>query len=449
LHGVTGMLSYDTNQLTLVEIVQEVASPWVVECHENYFIAYDNAMSTPIDDETKLFSAIFKVKNVASGTIIQVSCQDVTVSDGDSDSVIGSVSCNTTVVAGNATEQPSTPDNYYRLDFQNVTGLSYDMPLNWFVEKGETVTLPSVDPTENGKLGYWSLREDGKYRRYNPGESYTVKSDTTFYFVTPTIDLTINAQTQGNVAQNFIYQITATDFSMEVCATAGTPLTVCDLPADKAYTVTEMTGYSWRYTTATAAAGGASGTTSIVVGVANASGGVVEVTFSHSDRNDKWLSGTDYKELEYVPQFEVSQEITLHEYDESGQIKHNLEVFNTGNIDIYVRVAITTHYVDGEGNILGAKGSWDSLLPTGLGDGWVKHTDGFYYYTKPIKSGRVVANTQAGTHTTGLLFASNFNFPSADAGWMYSAQSVEAHKDALRNTWGVVISPGSVNDAND
>ncbi|MBQ7302359.1 MAG: hypothetical protein IJW89_02110, partial [Clostridia bacterium] len=198
-----------------------------------------------------------------------------------------------------------------------------------------------------------------------------------------------------------------------------------------------------------AAAGGATGTTSIVVGVANASGGVVEVTFSHSDRNDKWLSGTDYKELEYVPQFEVSQEITLHEYDESGQTKHNLEVFNTGNIDIYVRVAITTHYVDGEGNILGAKGSWDSLLPTGLGDGWVKHTDGFYYYTKPIKSGRVVANTQAGTHTTGLLFASNFNFPSADAGWMYSAQSVEAHPDALRNTWGVVISPGSVNDATD
>jgi len=331
----------------------------------------------------------------------------------------------------------------YTLNFVDKTGLGYSMPEpdNMTANEGEAVELPDVPATANGKFGYWSLREDGKYKRYEPGEFYTVKSDTTFYFVTPTIDLTINAQTQGNVAQSFIYQITATDgFSMVVCVEEGDSLTIYDLPAAVDYTVTELTAHSWRYTTATAAAGGASGTTSIVVGVANASGGVVEVTFSHSDRNDKWLSGTDYKELEYVPQFEVSQEITLHEYDESGQIKHNLEVFNTGNIDIYVRVAITTHYVDGEGNILGAKGSWDSLLPTGLGDGWVKHTDGFYYYTKPIKSGRVVANTQAGTHTTGLLFASNFNFPSADAGWMYSAQSVEAHKDALRNTWMVNVS---------
>ena len=330
----------------------------------------------------------------------------------------------------------------YTLNFVDKTGLGYSMPEpdNMTANEGEAVELPDVPATANGKFGYWSLREDGKYKRYEPGEFYTVKSDTTFYFVTPTIDLTINAQTQGNVAQSFIYQITATDgFSMVVCVEEGDSLTIYDLPAAVDYTVTELTAHSWRYTTATAAAGGASGTTSIVVGVANASGGVVEVTFSHSDRNDKWLSGTDYKELEYVPQFEVSQEITLH-HSEINDWKYNLEVFNTGNIDIYVRVAITTHYVDGEGNILGAKGSWDSLLPTGLGDGWVKHTDGFYYYTKPIKSGRVVANTQAGTHTTGLLFASNFNFPSADAGWMYSAQSVEAHKDALRNTWMVNVS---------
>ena len=448
LHGVTGMLSYDTNQLTLVEIVQEVASPWVVECHENYFIAYDNAMSTPIDDEVKLFSAIFKVKNVASGTTIQVSCQDVTASDGDSDSVIGSVSCSTTVVAGSATEQPSTPDNCYRLDVQNVTGLSYDMPLNWFVEKGATVTLPSVDPTENGKLGYWSLREDGKYRRYNPGESYTVKSDTTFYFVTPTVDLTINAQTQGNVAQNFIYQITATDFSMEVCATAGTPLTVCDLPADKTYTVTEMTGYSWRYTTATAAAGGATGTTSIVVDVANASGGVIDVTFSHSNRNDKWLTDTKSETTQYVPYRMVK--CTITDFGENSRIngttpvKENLEVYNSssGTDYIYVRMVVTPYYVDGEGNIAN-RAPW--TLPS-VRDGWVKY-NGFYYYTKPLAPNNA-ESVAARTYTTGRLFATDLTFGENQA-WSYSAQAIEATADAAKELWGVVISPGSVNDAND
>ncbi len=335
----------------------------------------------------------------------------------------------------------------YTLNFVDNTGKSYSMPDSITAVEGSTVTLPDVSATANGKLGYWSLREDGKYRRYNPGESYTVKSDTTFYFVTPTVDLTINAQTQGNVAQNFIYQITATDFSMEVCATAGTPLTVCDLPADKAYTVTEMTGYSWRYTTATAAAGGATGTTSIVVDVANASGGVIDVTFSHSNRNDKWLTDTKSETTQYVPYRMVKCEIT--DFGEHARnngttpVRENLEVYNPlGHPDyIYVRMVITPYYVDGEGNIAN-RAPW--TLPEEINAGWVKH-NGFYYYTKPLAPNSA-ESVAARTYTTGRLFATDFTFGENQA-WSYSAQAIEATADAAKELWGVVISEGSVTAA--
>lgn len=334
---------------------------------------------------------------------------------------------------------------YYRLEFVNKTEKSsYNdkMPTTVLdvdeisynisrVPAGKKVILPNVDPTENSKLGYWSLREDGKFKRYEPGETYTVKSNTTFYFVTPTIDLTIAAETENHVAQSFIYEITATDFSMVVCVDAGESLTIDDLPAVD-YTVTELTAHSWRYTTATSQVGDTTSGKAITVGLENAVDGVVEVTFNHSDREDKWLTGADSKTFEYTPMFTVSHAITLHHQDNW----YNLEVYNNGNIDIYVRMAITTHYVDGEGNISGAKGSWDSKLKDqALGDGWVEY-GGFYYYTKPLTKWEV----------SKKLFA-NYTFPSADARWMYSAQSVEAHPDALRNTWGVVISEGSVTAA--
>lgn len=339
----------------------------------------------------------------------------------------------------------------YTLNFVDKTGLGYSMPDNMTANEGEEVELPDVTATADGKLGYWSLREDGKFKRYEPGELYTVKSNTTFYFVTPTIDLTIDAETENHVAQSFIYEITSTDaFSMVVCVDAGERLTIYDLPAVD-YTVTELTAHSWRYTTATSQVGDTTSGKAITVKLENAVDGVVTVTFNHSDREDKWLTGADSKTLEYKPMFTVSIAITDYK-DKEASIEHgsdvrNIQVYSnsSANTELYVRVAITTHYLNSEGNISGVKGSWDSELEgKELGEGWKKFGD-FYYYTKPLKPN--FATYEESEYISNWIFQESVSFPSKDAAWTVSAQSVEAHKDALRNTWGVVISEDSVTAA--
>ena len=42
IYGVSGTLSYDSNQVTLSKTTQKIASPWAVEFNGNSFVAYDN-----------------------------------------------------------------------------------------------------------------------------------------------------------------------------------------------------------------------------------------------------------------------------------------------------------------------------------------------------------------------------------------------------------------------
>ena len=124
LFGASGSLAYDGGQLTLVGVSQSIGGGWMVEFNGNNFAAYDNNLTSPINGSATLFTATFQVNNVAAGTGISVSCQNVKATDGNADANIGTVSYSATIAAplssdkalksltvGNATISPAfSPD---------------------------------------------------------------------------------------------------------------------------------------------------------------------------------------------------------------------------------------------------------------------------------------------------------------------------------------------------
>ena len=117
LYGVSGTLSYDTNQLTLSSTKQTVASPWVVEVNGNTIVAYDNDLAKPVNSTTEIFTATYKVKsNIAVGTTVKVSFNSVTATDGNADANIGTVSYSAKIA-----EPLSTANDLKSLTVSNAT----------------------------------------------------------------------------------------------------------------------------------------------------------------------------------------------------------------------------------------------------------------------------------------------------------------------------------------
>lgn len=116
IYGASGTLSYDSSQVTLEKTAQKIASPWAVEFNGNNFVAYDNNLSNPINNDTYLFTATFKVKSIPVGTELKISCTNVKISDGNTDKNLGSISFLTTIAA-----PMSTDNNLASLNVSNAT----------------------------------------------------------------------------------------------------------------------------------------------------------------------------------------------------------------------------------------------------------------------------------------------------------------------------------------
>ncbi len=116
IYGAEGMLSYDKNVLELKEMKQKVGGDWVVEFNGNNFVAYDNNLSKPISSKTAVLTVSFKVKNVAVGTNIKVSYNNLVVSDGSNEVGLGTVSYSVKTAA------PKSKDNALKsLTVSNAT----------------------------------------------------------------------------------------------------------------------------------------------------------------------------------------------------------------------------------------------------------------------------------------------------------------------------------------
>ncbi len=98
IYGGSGAVSYDSSLLTLQGYTASIGGSWAVEFNGNNFVFYDNSMANPISGST-IFTATFKVSDsVQEGTKIVVSATNVTLSDGTSDSHVGTTSYSATIL---------------------------------------------------------------------------------------------------------------------------------------------------------------------------------------------------------------------------------------------------------------------------------------------------------------------------------------------------------------
>lgn len=126
--------------------------------------------------------------------------------------------------------------------------------------------------------------------------------------------------------------------------------------------------------------------------------------------------------------------------DFNGTVKSNVNVTNTSNIDAYIRVRLVTYRVNDAGEHIGGTATIpESFIP---GEGWVKGSDGCYYYTEPVAAG--------GEPATALISSITLegSYSDADGGKQVIEVMAEAiqsvPKQAVGQAWGVSISPDSV-----
>lgn len=83
------------------------------------------------------------------------------------------------------------------------------------------------------------------------------------------------------------------------------------------------------------------------------------------------------------------------EEDLDGNVKNNVRIRCTGNVDAYIRAAVTVNWVDDSGGVSGEKPlagtdfTWDLTM-----EGWKLGADGYFYHLTPVAPG----------DSTGILF---------------------------------------------
>ena len=84
------------------------------------------------------------------------------------------------------------------------------------------------------------------------------------------------------------------------------------------------------------------------------------------------------------------------DFTKDGTEKKNVRIQNTGTTDAYIRAMIVANWctaadTNGKTKVV-ASYAVNATHFQGLpGSGWVKHTDGFYYYTQPVAPGNMTA----------------------------------------------------------
>ena len=121
----------------------------------------------------------------------------------------------------------------------------------------------------------------------------------------------------------------------------------------------------------------------------------------------------------------------------SGTEKSDIYITNSGNVNAFLRAAVVVNWVNSAGQYV--NGTLPAL-PSGLGSGWILHTDGYYYYTEAVAPGDA---------TETPLFASAIEEPNDGPEGCHLqvtilAESVQADgmtddgtKKAVKDAWGI------------
>lgn len=128
-------------------------------------------------------------------------------------------------------------------------------------------------------------------------------------------------------------------------------------------------------------------------------------------------------------------------FDKTTGVKTDVNVKNTSDIDIYIRIKLVTYRTNDAGQHIGGTAELPAFT---LGENWVEK-DGYYYYTLPVAPGKTPAANLADKMT---LTAS---YDDADGGKQaldVMAEAIQsAPEEAVADAWGVKIAQGSVTKA--
>ena len=94
VYGMDCMLDYNKSMLTLTEKTVKIGSPWKVDFYDNKIVAMDDSgFNNPLNGKSAIFSLTFKVNsNAVTGEELKISCQNVTLSDGQKEVKLGEIS---------------------------------------------------------------------------------------------------------------------------------------------------------------------------------------------------------------------------------------------------------------------------------------------------------------------------------------------------------------------
>lgn len=131
-----------------------------------------------------------------------------------------------------------------------------------------------------------------------------------------------------------------------------------------------------------------------------------------------------------------------------GDIKKEVWVKNTSDIDAYIRATVVVNWVDGSGNVYGTPVSSDDYkitLNVGADKDWFKGSDGFYYYRASVASEHettvlftnckeVTGNAPVGYHLQVTILAEAIQAAGVDG----STPAVEKAWPAVKVSGGVL-----------
>jgi len=125
---------------------------------------------------------------------------------------------------------------------------------------------------------------------------------------------------------------------------------------------------------------------------------------------------------------------------ENEGIKKDVVIKNTGDTDAFIRAAIVVTWQDKQGNVYGQKPA-EGDYTIDMGDeGWVKGSDGFWYYTSVVPANGSTKNLIDTVTCTGTAPDTNYKLCVEILG--SGIQSVP--EEVVENVWGVTVENGVI-----
>ncbi len=136
----------------------------------------------------------------------------------------------------------------------------------------------------------------------------------------------------------------------------------------------------------------------------------------------------------------------------TGSVKNNVQIQNTGDTDAYIRVAVVVNWMSTDGTKVWASKpveNTDYTIRYAENTGWEKGSDGYWYYTKPVPP------TEGSNLTDILINEAKVLKPAPLDGYYLSIEIVASALQAkpasvVTSQWGVTVAnDGSISKKGD